>query len=162
LRILITGANSSTALKLLKAFNNYQIVLADYGDVPNLKSSTYNLISLGVKNEETIAHNLLNFCLDEAVDVVLPIHSYEIEAVAKAEILFNEFNIKVLLPKAEELIHFLKPDKTTDWAVFDNGKLLFSTNHPDSLQIKGKGQNLNGVFYFIKEVDLVTFNLITI
>ena len=161
MKILITGANSSTALKLVKAFKNYQIVLADYGDVPNLKSGTYNLISLGVKNEETIAHNLLNFCLDQAIDVVLPIHNYEIEAVAKAEILFNEFNIKVLLPKAEELIRFHKSiNKPTNWAVFDSGKLLFSTDHLDFLTAQGKIKNLNGVFYFLKDENI--FNLITI
>lgn len=98
MKILITGGKSTTALKMLKSFDQHQLILADYGEVPLLFSKNYKLISLGEKNEDTLAHTLLNYCLNEGVDAVLPIEPFELEAVLKAEVLFNEFNIEVLRP----------------------------------------------------------------
>ena len=93
MKILLTGGKSAVALKLLKAFTNYKVVLADYGDVPLFATKDYELISLGIKNEEVLAHTLLNNCLNEGVDAILPIHSFEIEALAKAEVLLSLIHI---------------------------------------------------------------------
>ncbi len=162
LKILITGGNSSTALKLLKAFKAYNVILADYGDVPSFSSTNYHFKTLGVKNEDTIAHTLLNNCLDEGIDVILPLHNFEIEAVAKAEILFNEFNIEVLLPKADDLGRYLNGHKANDWAVFKNGEVVFITNADESIIANGNAEQLNGVFYFNHEDENLVCNLITV
>lgn len=150
MKILLTGGKSAVALKLLKAFTKYKVVLADYGEVPLFATKDYQLISLGTKNEEVLAHTLLNNCLNEGVDAILPIHSFEIEALAKAEVLFNEFNIEVLLPSVFELNTYFKSaevNKGEHWVVFNKGSLIFSTQDDEALAELGRGKNLNGAFY---------------
>jgi hypothetical protein len=162
LKILITGGNSSTALKLLKAFKTDQVILADYGDVPSFPSSNYQFITLGIKNEDTIAHTILNNCLDNDVDAVLPLHTFEIEAVAKASVLFNEFNIEVFLPNTTALNQFLNGSKADDWVIFKNGKIVFATLVNESIIAHGKTNNLNGAFYFNMTAQNLGINLITV
>lgn len=150
MNILITGGTSATALKLLKAFDGHQILLADYGEVPSFSSATYTMISLGQKNEETLAHTLLSNCLDQSVDALLPLHNFEIEAVAKAEVLFNEFNIDVLLPKHKILpVYFTNgvSERSADFVVFLHGELIFSTNDNQFITLQGRGENLSGAYY---------------
>jgi hypothetical protein len=164
LKILITGGKSATALKLVKAFDGYQVVLADYGEVPSFTSSAYTLISLGVKNEDTLAHTLLNKCLDEGIDLILPIHHFEIEAVAKAKTLFNEFNIQILLPNREELDQYFDAEdivKAKDWVVFKSGEIIFASNN-EVIPANTEQKNLNGAFYLTKEDKTRKFSLITI
>ncbi|MBB2144436.1 hypothetical protein GM921_02990 [Pedobacter sp. LMG 31464] len=164
MKILITGGNSATALKLVKAFATYQVILADYGEVPSLTSSAYTLISLGEKNEDVLAHTLLNKCLDEGVDLILPIHNFEIEAVVKAETLFNEFNIQVLVPNREELdlyFNIASTLKTGDWVIYKSGEVLFASNS-EVIPANNEQKNLNGAFYITKDDTAFKLNLITI
>lgn len=148
MKILITGGKSSTALKVLKAFAQYQVILADYDEVPAFFSKDYRLISLGNKNEDTIAHTTLNYCLNEGVDAILPLQSYEIEAIAKSRILFNEFDIAVLLPDLTELAQYTSDEKTTEWVVFVEGDPIFMTCTNEVVTAIGTQKHLNGAFYF--------------
>lgn len=162
MKILITGGNSAVALKLLKAFKEHEVVLADYGDVPSFTSKTYNLISLGVKNEDILAHTLLNNCLDEGVAAILPIHTFEVEALAKADVLFKEFDITLLLPSVFELNKYFLPTlskKTDHWAIFINGDLIYSTLTDEKIVELGKNNKLNGAYYLTADKE---FYLLTI
>lgn len=165
LKILITGGKSALAIKLLKAFAQYEVVFADYGEMPNFSSATYNFISLGEKNEDTIAHNLLNSCLNEQVDMVLPVHKFEIEPIAKASVLYNEFNIELLLPRMEDMGKYFEQKNLTkqeNWAVFRKGRLLFSTMVNHELIVFGEKTGLNGVYYFLDDAPVANLALITI
>lgn len=104
MKILITGGKSVQALKLVTAYENDTVILADYGDVPLFPSAKYQFLSLGERNDEVIAHNLLNHCLDLEVDAIVPLHAFEIDQVVKATVLFEEFNIQVLIPEATKMI----------------------------------------------------------
>ncbi|MES2653026.1 MAG: hypothetical protein V4663_14895 [Bacteroidota bacterium] len=164
MKVLITGGKSALALKMLKAFEQHQVLLADYGEMPNFSSSAYSFISLGEKNEDTIAHTLLNHCLNEGVDLILPLHTFEIISIAKAKILFNEFNIELLLPNADDLGAYFdeKPAaKLTHWVVFKNGEILFCSTADDKLLTIGKTAILSGAFYF-DHGTVANLNLITI
>ncbi|WP_222536264.1 hypothetical protein [Pedobacter polysacchareus] len=150
MKILITGGKSASALKLLKAFANQHILLADYGDMPALSSTAYQMHSLGTRNDDTTAHTLLNNCLDENVEMLLPIHDFEIEAVAKSIVLFEEFGIEVLLPQPAELAKYLSTEKQSgDWALYQKGGLLFPENANAAQKELGIKEKLNGVFYTI-------------
>lgn len=105
MKILITGGKSAHALKMVRVFADDEIVLADYGDMPSFPSARYHFISLGERNDDIIAHNLLNYCLNEGVDAILPLHVFEINEIAKSTVLFEEFNIRVLMPDADHVIH---------------------------------------------------------
>ncbi|MHA4895271.1 hypothetical protein ACXZ1K_11000 [Pedobacter sp. PWIIR3] len=96
MKILITGGKSAQALKLIKQFPEDTIVLADYGEVPSFPSAAYRFISLGVQNDDIIAHNLLSSCLDELVDAILPVNQIEFQEVQKSKVLFEEFNIDII------------------------------------------------------------------
>lgn len=157
MKTLITGGKSAQALKLLKAFTADQVILGDYGEIPSYASAQYQFISLGERNDDTIAHNLLNTCLDQGIDRLLPLYSFELEAVAKSAILFEEFNIHVLLPD----IHTFSTYPLTgaadkqNWAVYANGELIYAALPAAELEKAGKEQGLNGVFY----IDVTGHNL---
>lgn len=160
MKVLITGGKSALTSKIAKAFSRYHVQLADYGDVPLFSK----FISLGEKNEDTIAHTLLNACLDQGVELILPIHKFEIEATAKAKVLFSEFNIDVLLPDDDLATYFdsKREVKFENWAVFIKGDPLFMSLSDEQLVAFGKKKHLNGVFYFNHEHAVANLALITI
>ena len=165
MKILITGGKSALALKVTKAFMSHQLVLADYGEMPNFSSPAYTFISLGEKNEDTIAHTLLNYCLNEEVDLILPLHAFEIIAMAKAKVLFKEFNIEILLPEQDDLSAFFdlnKRSKPIQWAAFKDGDTLFISIPNDKLCAFAKTSALNGIFYFNDANAVANLTLITI
>lgn len=148
MKILITGGKSAAALKLLKAFANDHILLADYGDMPSFSSDAYQMHSLGERNDDTIAHNLLNNCLDEGVEMILPLHTFEIEALSKSIVLFEEFGIRVLLPEISSLDGYLSTEKQSgDWIIYQDGAVLFPSDPSDAQLALGTSASLNGVFY---------------
>lgn len=96
MRILITGGKSSQAIKQANQFENDSIILADYGDMPSFPSARFKFLSLGERNDDIIAHNLLNHCLNEGADAILALQDFEMIELQKSAVLFNEFNIEIL------------------------------------------------------------------
>jgi len=96
MRILITGGKSAQAMKKANEFANDSVILADYGDMPSFPSAKYKFLSLGERNDDIIAHNLLNHCLNEGVDAILALQDFEMKELAKSTVLFKEFNIEIL------------------------------------------------------------------
>ncbi len=94
--ILITGGKTAYALNQAKRFTGDQIVLADYGEMPSFPSATYKFISLGDRNDEIIAHNLLSHCLDQGASAILAVNAFELEELLRSSVLFEEFNITIL------------------------------------------------------------------
>lgn len=140
MKILITGAKTATALKLSKAFHEFEVLLGDYGDLPRISTASYLFVELGQWNEEVLAHNLLTKCLDYGVDLLLPLYEAEIAAVAKSLVLFEEFNIQVLLTAQ----HIVGEMSAKNWAIVHQGRLVFSsTVQPTSIDY----ETLNGAYY---------------
>lgn len=164
MKILITAGKSALAQKLLKAFNQDMVVLADYGEMPNFSTSNRSFISMGEKNEDTIAHTLLNHCLNEGVELILPLHAFEILPVAIAKVLFNEFNIELLLPNVDDLSAYCEEEggiKPENWMIVKENQVLFSSSSFDQGLDIGKTTYLSGAFYF-NESDVANLRLITI
>ena len=163
MKILITGGKSAVALKLLKAFEGHSVVLADYGEVPSFPSTAFQFISLGEKNEDTLAHTLLNNCLDQNIDVILPLHHFEILAMAKANILFNEFNVSILLPAVTAIEKYTATvDNKKNWVVYNNGVVVYDTMQSELLRTYGREHDLSGAFYTKIDEITVKLELITI
>lgn len=172
MKVLITGGRSAQALKLVKAFADDNVLLADYGDMPVFASAAYQMISLGERNDDTIAHNLLNSCLDESVELVLPLHAFEIEALAKSVVLFEEFGIQVLLPEMNHLEKYLITNQVRgkDWAIYQNGTLKFASNvssDQESIGVLsqkdlGLADHLSGAFYLSTTDQGTQLSLFTI
>lgn len=163
MKILITGGKSAVALKLLKAFEGDRIVLADYGDMPSFSSTAGQFISLGEKNEDTLAHTLLNNCLDQNIDLILPLHHFEILAIAKANILFNEFNVSILLPAITTIESYAASiGNKKDWVIYNHGVVVYDTLQSELLKTYGEQHDLSGAFYATIEGTEVKLELITI
>lgn len=162
MKTLITGGKSAQALKLLKAFSGDQVLLADYGEIPSFISSNYHFVSLGDRNDDTIAHTLLNACLDQEADRLVPIYHFELEAVMKSALLFEEFNVHVLLPGNGQFESFslAAAGNPAHWVVYDRGSLVYASDPATGALSHHDG--LNGVFY-ISQSDqgpvLTLFNI---
>ena len=152
MKILITGGKTATALKLIKAFDGCEILLADYGDMPVINPNAYSFASLGTWNADVLAHNLLTKCLDYGADVLLPLYEAEIAAVSKSLVLFSEFDLKVLLPENPEF----ELKKIEEFCVFEEGKLIYTTV---DVALENT-QNLNGVYAFDTETTKLDLILI--
>ncbi|WP_406826071.1 hypothetical protein [Pedobacter sp. KACC 23697] len=159
MKILITGGNNARALKLIKAFPNHFVLLADYGDVPAIVTENYAFSSLGLLNKDSIAHILLNFCITEAIDCIIPLHEYEVVPLAKSAVLFGEYGIQVLLPNADVIADYLTAEKVIhqNFAVFIHGDRIFSTE--EHLFPQNGSSNLNGVFGYSHTNDLKLFTI---
>ncbi|TCD26245.1 hypothetical protein EZ456_14635 [Pedobacter psychrodurus] len=159
MKILITGGNNAKALKLMKAFPSHFVLLADYGDVPGIITENYAFSSLGLLNKDSIAHILLNFCITEAIDCIIPLHHYELEPLAKSAVLFGEYGIQVLLPNADVIADYLAEEKVTyqNFAVFIHGDQIFSTD--GSLMPTNVSSELNGVFGYNNSDGLKLFTI---
>ncbi|WP_426328475.1 hypothetical protein [Pedobacter sp. R-06] len=159
MKILITGGNNAKALKLMKAFPSHFVLLADYGDVPGIVTENYAFSSLGQLNKDSIAHILLNFCITESIDCIIPLHHDELEPLAKSAVLFGEYGIQVLLPDADVIADYVAQEKQSfqNFAVFIHGDRIFSTEEgsiPANVSPK-----LNGVFGYNSTGDLKLFTI---
>lgn len=129
MNILITAGTSATAMKLSKAFTGQKVLLADYGDVPNLVSESYQFATLGILNKDVLAHNLLTFCLDNNIDYLLPLNKFEIEALIVSITLFEEFGIKVLLPKKDSINAFLADSiAIKNWVMVKDAAVFYASS----------------------------------
>lgn len=160
MNILITGAKKPQSFKAINGFPEERIFLADYGDVPSFPSAKYTFISLGERNDDVLAHNLLNACLDNEIDCILPLYNFEIKAVAKAAVLFNEFNIEVLLPEISVLSRYNKIyNPVSDHVIiYRNGERLYSSE----AWVPTDTKDLNGAFYVREEDNVVSISLLTV
>ncbi|MCX2574829.1 ATP-grasp domain-containing protein [Pedobacter sandarakinus] len=159
MKILITGGNNAKALKLMKAFPNHFVLLADYGDVPGFATQQYAFASLGVLNKDSIAHILLNFCITESIDSIIPLYPYEAEALAKSVVLFEEYGIQVLAPNGASVSKYLTSDvfSTKHFAVFVGGECIFCSG--GEIFVK-QADDVNGVFgYNDPDDDLRLFTI---
>ena len=159
MKILITGANNAKALKLMKAFPSHFVLLADYGDVPRIITEKYAFSSLGALNNDSIAHILLNFCITEAIDCIIPLQDYEVEPLAKSAVLFGEYGIQVLLPDADVITNYIGEEKASyqNFAVFIHGDCIFSSEH--NWGAKKLPSTFNGVFGYNNVDDLKLFKI---
>jgi len=158
LKILITGGNHARALKLLKAFPSHFILFGDYDDVPGMSTSNYAFASLGKLNTDSIAHILLNFCITESIDSIIPLNDFELEPLAKSAVLFEEYGIDVLLPRQEIIDKYMASGKQNypEFAVYVKGSCVYSSS--DQVELPADSE-LNGVFGFgpsVQEFKLFT------
>ena len=129
MNILITGAKNAKVLKLTKAFPNDFLLFGDYGEVPSVATTQYRFESLGEKNEESIAHILLAFCLSQAIDIIIPTLKFEIPQLVKAKQLLEEYGIQLLLPDENKLPEFLtdEPILNPIILVVNNSAIIYTS-----------------------------------
>lgn len=143
----------------MKAFPSHFVLLADYGEVAAIATENYAFTSLGALNPDSIAHILLNFCITEGIDCIIPLHRFEVEPIAKSAVLFGEYGIQVLLPDASAVSAYLPSETASpqNFAVFIGGECVFASGKEIFVRT---AEELNGVFgYNVADDELKLFTI---
>jgi hypothetical protein len=93
---LITAANSAEAYKLKNKLNLKDVILGDYLELPAFMLASGNIIKLPNPDSIAYAHEMLTLCLDKSIDTIYPLRDNELTLLIQAELLFNEYGIKVM------------------------------------------------------------------
>jgi hypothetical protein len=93
---LITAATSAQAYQLKKQLQAANVLLGDYLDLPETMLKAGTMIKLPHPQKETYPHEMLALCLDHHVDAVYMLRREEAQLLAEAELLFNEYGIKLI------------------------------------------------------------------
>ncbi|MGE8428246.1 MAG: hypothetical protein ACN6O7_10230 [Sphingobacterium sp.] len=103
-KILITFGTRPLAMRIAKRLGaDFEILYASSEDIPELllASGKYAKIPKGLL--PTFAHEVLKLSLDQEVDYVLPLGGFELEPLSTAKVLFEEYQISVLVPDKQLL-----------------------------------------------------------
>ena len=93
---LITAASSAEAHKLKNKLNLKDVILGDYLELPAFMLASGNIIKLPNPDSIAYAHEMLTLCLDKNISAVYPLRDSELTLLIQAELLFNEYGIKVM------------------------------------------------------------------
>lgn len=102
MRVLLTYATRSLALRIVNLLPpEYEVQFATCEEVPSVFQSRYKQIPHG--ESPTYVHEVLKSALDTGCTMVLPLGLEEVRSLAASHLLFEEYNIKLLSPQAQEL-----------------------------------------------------------
>lgn len=126
MKILITYGTRPLAQRLVRLLQQQQhetvlatceaipTILKDFHPIPNAKNPTF-------------AHEMLKLCLDLGVEYVVPLSVEEIRSLHEARILFEEYEISLLIPAVLENVSFVQhPPATQQLYLFATDALLLS------------------------------------
>jgi len=130
-KILITFGTRPLAMRIAKKLGaDFEILYASSEEIPELllKSGNYAPIPKGLL--PTFAHEVLKLSLDRQIDYVLPLGGFELEALSEAKVLFEEYQISVLVPDKDLLdtIPIMEnPPADLSYILLSKGKNLFDS-----------------------------------
>jgi hypothetical protein len=160
LKILITAATAARSHKLKRLLDQENtFVLADNVDLPAFMARENQYIKIPEGASPSFAHELLSLCLSIQVDYVFPLRKKEIMALAEARQLFEEYNIKVVVP-SKPVVESLFSTETLDGKVFILYNKEFILN-PDSLFLNVVDELETGVFIGNENYEKFNYRLFT-
>ncbi|MGO1596192.1 MAG: hypothetical protein ACTHZ1_02925 [Sphingobacterium sp.] len=125
-KLLITSGTSSLAQRVGNILQErFKLFFATSETVPQFLENRFRKIPKGP--DPTFAHELLTFCLDHQINLLLPLELSEIQSLSEAKKLFEEYGIQVLCPDREELEELLvlqRPPSGTDLCLVADGVSL--------------------------------------
>lgn len=93
---LITAASTAKAYQLKNQLPDQQVLLGDHLDLPEVMLKAGKMIKLPNPQSETYPHQMLALCLDHEIDTLYMLRPEEAQPLAGAELLFNEYGIKLI------------------------------------------------------------------
>lgn len=149
LNILITAAASVQAYILEKNLDQGQnIFFADSADLPEVMLQKKKFVKIPDAGSPSFAHEFLTCCLDLSVNVVFVLRKSELEVLAEARQLFDEYGIRLMIPlpamlndltgnlkKGDLVIKGLNQNETQEGLIADRGVFLQSPDNPSGFQI---------------------------
>lgn len=136
-RILITFGTRGLGQRIAKLLDDkFEIFFASSEEIPSLLLNSGKYFKLPAGLMPTYAHEVLKISLDHEIDYVLPLGGYEFEPLAVAKILFEEYDIKVIVPAQDVLQDYYvieNPPKDLSLTLLVDGQSLiddFTTERP--------------------------------
>ncbi|MVZ62449.1 hypothetical protein [Sphingobacterium humi] len=101
-KIIITYGTRPLAQRVAQAIGEQlQVQFATSEQVPSILQAKY--LQIPTAANPTFAHELLKCCLDQQANYLLPLGFREMESLAEAALLFEEYGIQLLSPTLDEL-----------------------------------------------------------
>lgn len=152
MKILITAAVTAQAYKLKGQLDSEAtFIFANQGEVPVLPGREHLFLSIPSAGSTSFAHEMLTLCLDHQIDYVYPLRRAEILALAEAKQLFEEYNIKVVVPAKLDNLRFKS-------SVPSNGKILVVCQEENQLAEQGTEGDLGtGVYVATPDGDEINY-----
>ena len=101
--ILITSGTSAFTQRVAELFPKSNIIFADSKPIPSLFLTNGKYIVIPSPQKASFVHEMLALCLDLSIHKLLPLNEEELIPLAKNRLLFEEYEITVLVPDVESL-----------------------------------------------------------
>lgn len=126
--ILITAGTTSLAFKVKNILSdNFHVSLGTKEEIPSIIKNQY--ITLAKESSNSYINELLKIALDNNINYLLPLSSSEAIVLSQNKVLFEEYDITILIPEFNELNNIQStnnPDKTLNLSLLDKGFDLIS------------------------------------
>lgn len=143
-KVLITYGTRPLAQRVAKLLEGrYGVLFGSADDIPEVLVQTGNYVRLPGAHTAAFEHVLLRVCLDNGIDVVIPLGGEEIDLLARTKPLFAEYGIAVWVPDpapGESLARLVNPERRLPLVVLDHG-MAVAGGHQE-----GQPATLSGVF----------------
>lgn len=129
-KILITYGTRPLAQRIGNMLKNkYEVTYGSCESFPDLLKKQ-NYFVLQTAANPVFVHELLKVCLDEGIDVVLPLGEAEYQPLHQARILLAEYGVDLLLPDSfSDYFTLENPPKELSVQVFKDGQDLMTDAH---------------------------------
>lgn len=100
--ILITAASFSMAYKLERFLNESEVYFAEQIEMPAISGKRF--LRIPDVSSPIFTSELLKLCLDNQIVKIFPLKQAEIEELSKADQLFKEYGINIIIPSNEWIL----------------------------------------------------------
>jgi len=100
--ILITAASFAVAYKLERSLDDPDVLFADQIEMPVIPGKKF--IRIPEASSAIFTSEILKICLDNHIVKVFPLKQAEFNELSKAEQLFNEYGIIIIVPSNEWIV----------------------------------------------------------
>jgi len=97
--VLITAAADSAAFRLARILNNENVIFGGYDEMPVISGKRF--LRIPSANSSSFIHEVLKICIDHNVKEIYPIRKDEILELSTSRLLFQEFDIKLIIPSSQ-------------------------------------------------------------
>lgn len=146
-KVLITYGLRPFAQRVAKILPaEWEVLYASSEEIPAILLNKQQYIRIPAHTSPSYAHEMLSLSLDLGVDYLLPLGLGEFSLLAETELLFDEYNISILVPDKEVLPNLKiaeNPTKDVSLQLICRGVDLLS----------GEGLQYNTVFSGVMAMD---------
>lgn len=100
--ILITASSYSAAYKLERSLNESEVYFADQIEMPAIPGKKF--IRIPDASLPIFTSEMLKICLDNQIVKIFPLKESEIKELSKANQLFSEYGISIIIPSDEWIL----------------------------------------------------------